>query len=466
MTNGFDLSEVLAIASNHPFYSDTEYPPKSEDLPILLAKHQKLGTKLSLSSFPLTRKEALYKEIARLTTDQDPRNGYRRETYISTTGGGSGGGAPMVFATDSRETRQQRAAIGSLLHSCGIVGPGDWVMTMHVSGHLYRALDLMAEVLEGSGATVLCAGSQMEQDEMIDIIIGYRVNAIAGDAGQIVQLARYISTLSEEKRKQLLINKALYTSEPMTPAQRSFLISVFPNIAVSSVIGSAEAGPWAVSPAELTETTWDHHYADFVYDQRLMHLEIFPFSIEDPQGRCDVDVQPLPHGEKGMLVQTSLQRLRHPLIRYVCGDVCSLHPLPDSMKAKVPPEDAPHYKVARIYGRDRRISFDWYGEYFEFPVIQAKMRDESWGILQYQIILRYSEGDKDNIGIVLELRVLRHDEPGTISKSELTRKLRSFFKVFENNEELFDLTYLPDYSGFIRSTTGRKVISFIDQTRD
>ena len=79
-----------------------------------------------------------YKEIARLTTDRDLQNGYRQKTYISSTGGGSGKGFPMVFATDSQETRQQRAAIGALLRSCGVTGPGDWVMTMHVSGHLYR----------------------------------------------------------------------------------------------------------------------------------------------------------------------------------------------------------------------------------------------------------------------------------------------------------------------------------------
>ncbi|KAL4925441.1 uncharacterized protein BDV17DRAFT_272253 [Aspergillus undulatus] len=469
MANGFDLRDVLEIASVHPFYSDTPYPPRSEDLSSLLKGLRESATEFKLSSFPLTWKEALYKEIARLTTDQDPRNGYRQGTYISTTGGGSGGGPPMVFATDSQETRQQRAAIGSLLRSCGITGPGDWIMTMHVSGHLYRALDLMSEVLEGSGATVLCAGSQMDQDQMIETLIAYRVNGIAGDAGQIIQLARYISTLPEDTRSQLLINKALYTSEPMTPAQRGFLNSVFPNIAVSSVIGSAEAGPWAVSPADLTESTREQHYADFVYDQRLMHLEVFPFTIEDERSQSS---EPLPHGEKGLLVQTSLQRLRHPLVRYVCGDVCSLHPLPESIKAKVSAEDAPHYKVARIYGRDRRISFDWYGEYFEFPVVQAAMRTESWGILQYQIIRRYkaNEGSGEDhhhqVDIVLELRVLRHNEPGTISEEELTRELRAFFWVFENNEELFDLKYLTDYSGFVRSTTGRKVINFIDRTRD
>jgi phenylacetate-coenzyme A ligase PaaK-like adenylate-forming protein len=328
-----------------------------------------------------------------------------------------------------------------------------------------RALDLMAETLEGSGAAVLCAGSQMEQDQMIETLIEYQVNAIAGDTGQIMQISRYISTLPEDKRKQLLINKVLYTSELMTPAQRSFLGSVFPDVAVSSVIGSAEAGPWAVSPPKLTEATKAEQFADFVYDQRLMHLEVFPFTVEGSPSTCTSNTLPLPDGERGLLVQTSLQRMRHPLIRYVCGDVGSLHPLPESIKAELSPEDARHYKVVRIYGRDRRVSFDWYGEYFEFPAIQEAMRTEAWGILQYQIIRRYDEQD-NNPGIVLEVRVLRHSESGTISKEELTRELRKLFWVFENNEELFDLRYLSDYLGFVRSTTGRKVINFINKVLD
>lgn len=79
-----------------------------------------------------------YKHITRLTADLDPRNGYRQGTYISTTGGGSGKGPPMIFATDSVENRHQRAVIGSMLEICGILGPGDWVLTMHTAGHLYR----------------------------------------------------------------------------------------------------------------------------------------------------------------------------------------------------------------------------------------------------------------------------------------------------------------------------------------
>ncbi|KAE8371803.1 hypothetical protein BDV26DRAFT_302457 [Aspergillus bertholletiae] len=464
----YSVSDVLAVARLHPFYSSTTYPPTREELPHILAKSKGLATDLELASFPLTWKSELYKQITRLTVDLDPRNGYRRSTYISTTGGGSGRGPPMIFATDSVENHQQRVVLGSMLKICGILEPGDWVLTMHNAGHLYRALDLMTEVFESAGAAVLCAGPDMDHKDVIDTIAEYQVNVISGDAGQLVQLAKSIATLPDEQRMSLRVNKLLYTSEAITPAQRSFLASVFGPIALSSVIGSAEAGPWGVSSAEMTVGAADRNYTDFIFDQRLIHLEVFPLSIEElnegERNQHGHNIEPLSEGEKGLLIQTSLQRLRNPLVRYVCGDVASLHPLPETVQRKLPQETSHHYKVVRIYGRDRRISFDWYGEYFEFQVVQALMRTESWGVLQYQIILRNKEEDVSGVATVLEVRILRGTGNGQISEPELTREIRNFFMVFDFNEELFQLTFLSNYSGFVRSTTGRKVINFVNWT--
>ncbi|KNG90486.1 hypothetical protein ANOM_001221 [Aspergillus nomiae NRRL 13137] len=424
----YSLSDVLAIASVHPFYSDVVYPPTREELPSLLTKARDSGNG-ELLSFPLTHKEQLYSQIARLTLDKDPRNGYRLGTYISTTGGGSGG-PPMVFATDSIETRRQRAAFGSLMQTSGVLSPGDWICTMHTAGHLYRALDLMTEVFEASGATVLCAGNEMPLDKVVLTITEFGVNAVAGDAGQLVQLAQYVAGLPHTQKHtlQTQINKALYTSEPMTPAQRSFLKSVFSNVAISSVIGSAEAGPWGVSTGEMTESVSQHNYEDFLYDDRLMHLEILPSSILDPGRTEKTPTAPVPDGEKGLLVQTSLQRLRNPLVRYVCGDVASFHPLPASIQSRLTPEDASHLRVARVYGRDRNISFDWYGEYFEFPVVQRLFQTESWGILQYQVIRRYREPDPQKISVTQrgfpndpifnQLRRLAKQSPGVLFHDE------------------------------------------------
>ncbi|KAA8651451.1 uncharacterized protein ATNIH1004_000334 [Aspergillus tanneri] len=464
MAKYYTLSDILAIAKVHPFYSDTKYPPTREDLPSVLAASKNDGISVDLKSFPLTKKSTLYQEIARLTADTNPHNGYRQNTYISTTGGGSGG-PPMVFATDSGENRQQRATIGALMRAFRVIEPGDWVLSMHVSGSFYRALDLTTEICEHAGASVLCAGPEMAHQAMIDAIVHYRVNVVAGDAGQVVQLAKYVAALDTSQKGSIRLTKFLYTSEPMTLAQQRFINSVFGDVLIYSVIGSAEAGPWAVSIPSLTGHTAEN-YADFIFDTRTMLLEVFPLYIEDEDADANhVESAPcVPDGEKGILVQTSLQRLRNPLVRYVCGDLASVHPLPQKVHGDLLEEEAQYYKVVRIYGRDRRISFDWYGEYFEFQGIQALMRTEAWGILQWQVILRHKE-DND-MDVLLEVRILRapHRDGDFINEQELTRKIKHFFMVFDFNEDLFELIYLSDFDGFVRSTTGRKVLNFVDWT--
>lgn len=335
----------------------------------------------------------------------------------------------------------------------------------------------MSEVFESAGATVISAGAYMPNSAVAQIMAQYGVNAISGDTGQLVQLARHIASLPEDDdnglRKHLRVNKVLYTSESMTPVQRNYLKSVFgEDLAISSVIGSAEAGPWAVSTAEMTEHTMNENYADFVFDTRFMHLEVLPLSLEEGEKPSNgINAQDLPDGEKGLMVQTSLQRLRNPLVRYVCGDLASFRPLPESTKARLAAVDADvgHYQLVRVYGRDRRFSFEWYGEYYEFQDIQAAMRTESWGVLHYQLVIRPAGSDQLALNPFLEVRVLRCSEGNEtkgkiIGKEELVEKIKKTFKIYHYNIDLFGVTFLEDYSGFVRSETGRKVLSLVDLT--
>ncbi|KAB8248046.1 hypothetical protein BDV35DRAFT_379283 [Aspergillus flavus] len=317
------------------------------------------------------------------------------------------------------------------------------------------ALDLTTELLESAGASVLCAGAEMEMEALVDALNQYRVNVVAGDAGQLVQLVRYLDTLP-----------MIYTSEPMTPAQRKFITSVLGGVTICSMIGSAEAGPWAVSNPLLTGYNPESPSADFIYDTRAMLLEVLPLSYQgsEVKSNChDGCIAGVPDGEKGTLLQTSLQRLRNPLVRYVCGDVASLHPLPAEVRARLPAEEAEHYRIVRIYGRDKRISFDWYGEYFEFETVQALMRQASWGILQWQVILWTKPEGLDKC---LEVRLLRStaSDGALLSEEDLIKEVKHFFMVFDFNESLFQLKFVTGLDGFVRSATGRKVPNFVDRT--
>ncbi|GAB1195951.1 hypothetical protein APSETT444_005216 [Aspergillus pseudonomiae] len=289
----------------------------------------------------------------------------------------------------------------------------------------------------------------MAMEAVVDALNQYHVNVVAGDAGQVVQLVRYIDTLPVGQKASLQIRKVLYTSEPMTPAQKNFINSVLGEVTIYSVIGSAEAGPWAASNPLLTNHNTASSAADFIYDTRTMLLEVLPLSFQDTDVKSYCDER--------------RTRLRNSLVRYVCGDVASLHPLSAEARTRLPAEDAERYRIVHIYGRDKRLSFDWYGEYFEFDTVQALMRQASWGILQWQVILWTKPEGLDNC---LEVRLLRASasDGNLLSEADLIKEIKHFFMVFDFNEDLFQLKFLTGLDGFVRSATGRKVANFVDRT--
>lgn len=310
----------------------------------------------------------------------------------------------------------------------------------------------------------------MPHSDIVEAIEHNRINVISGDGSQVVQLVAYIATLPPAKREAIKITKVLYTSEPLARTQRAFIKSVLGPVAICSVLGSAEAGPWAVANLDLTGDVEDD-YMEFIFDTRTIVIEILPLSVEDPDNAAngtDASTVPaeLPQGEIGIVVQTSLQRLRNPLVRYLSGDLGSLHPLPASALANVPTEDAQHLKLLRLYGRDRRFSFKWYGEYFVFDKIEALMRTEELGIMQWQIVLSYMESTPE---IAIEIRVFRpmpdDGDRRVIAADELVETLKKTFGFLPSNAHLFRVTFVRSHEEFERSKTGNKVIKLVDRTK-
>jgi phenylacetate-coenzyme A ligase PaaK-like adenylate-forming protein len=189
-----------------------------------------------------------------------------------------------------------------------------------------------------------------------------------------------------------------------------------------------------------------------------MLIEIIPPSNVD--GAAQSDQILAPQIEPGLVVQTSLQRLRNPLVRYNTGDIGSVHPLPDTAFAIVPEADRKHLRVLRMNGRDHRFSFKWYGCYFEFDKIESFMQAEECGILQWQIILDKLETTPQ---ATLEVRLLRRPQAGVISDEDIIDRVRAFFLVFAENEHLVRILFVDDLEGFERSVTARKIIKFVDR---
>ncbi|KAL2827457.1 hypothetical protein BJY01DRAFT_255697 [Aspergillus pseudoustus] len=294
----------------------------------------------------------------------------------------------------------------------------------------------------------------MEPGKVSEILAHYHANVLAGDSSQIVQVVHYISTIPSKQREEIRLDKVIYISDALTEAQEAHIVSVLDPVKILSILGSAEAGPFAISNPELTGEQPPKGSRDFVSDTRAMVIEI--------------------HDRSGNSVQTSLQRLHNPLVRYITGDIGSLHPIippaGNSVCASIPGTELHHFRILRLAGRDRRFSFKWFGEYFEFQHISAPMHRAGSGVLQWQIILDRLASSPQG---TLEVRVLRataadgggdsSSRGDIMAREEFVQAVQTFFWVFPENRHLFRIVFVDGLVGFERSSTGDRVIKFVDR---
>jgi len=315
----------------------------------------------------------------------------------------------------------------------------------------------MTEMIEYTGASVLTAGHLCAPSDILDMCRGFNVNVLTADASQLLLFANYVDVT--EAAYSIDITKLIYTSETLTHNQRQYLARIFRNPQFTSVMGSAEMGCWPVANLSLTEEQQED-CADFIFDERHMVVEVLPIDV-DMGDQSGIYPCYLTNREtKGVMAVTSLQRLRHPLIRYLTGDIASVHSLPVSVAQKIG-GDVSTLKILRLFGRDLRGSFEWQGEYFSFSKLQKLLSEDGWGILRWQILL---EGSEEFHGSVrLEVRVMLD---GGVKKEVVVRKLRWLFVVNVGNEGCFSVKFVEsdvEKDGFVKSGTGRKVLMFVDR---
>jgi len=143
----------------------------------------------------------------------------------------------------------------------------------------------------------------------------------------------YAQTLSEEfaKRgiatKDLAVQFAILGAEPWTEAIRD-QVEAGLNVTATNIYGLSEIIGPGVSQEDFEEKgsgsyVWEDHF--------------FPEVVDKETG------QPLPNGEEGVLVFTTLTKEAFPLLRYWTNDICSLHY--DSNAKRT------HIKMSSIKGR-------------------------------------------------------------------------------------------------------------------
>lgn len=301
----------------------------------------------------------------------------------------------------------------------------------------------------------------MSPDAVVQLLIDFHANVLTGDSSQIVRVVHHIATMPPQERNLVPLDKIIYTSEVLTIAQRAHIKATLKGVKICSLLGSAEAGLWAVSSPDLTGGDSSHSTTDFIFDTRRMLIEILPPSHAEGGGDGS-GAESLPDGQEGIIVQTSLSRLRHPLVRYITGDVGSLHPVPQGARCAVAEDDWPYLKLLRLEGRDRRFSFEWDGNYFQFENLAALLNDEECALLQWQVILFKMEPSLE-AGLEVRLLCAVPGEGGESTREELGSRICRFFNVCDTNSHRFRLLFEDGLEGFERSATGMKVLKFVDR---
>ncbi|KAF6806144.1 hypothetical protein CPLU01_15928, partial [Colletotrichum plurivorum] len=397
------------------------YPP--DDDGVRIAREQGASfTDADLTTQPLLRKKDLYTAIERLVNDTSAQNTYRRNVYTSVTGGGSTNSKHLFFATDALENRRHRAYFGQMLRDLGLIKPGDWVETTHATGGLYRQV-IGAEHIKISADRAYWRSLDLT---FVRILQDFSANVLSGDGSQILSVTHHISTMPSAERDKIKLEKVIYTSEGLTAAQRSHIYAV---------LGPRQGRALRGSSSDLIPSDPASSYADFIIDTRMTLIEILPLSFTDGDAIPDI----LPEGETGVIAQTSLTRLRNPVVHYLTGDIGSLRPLPEEAQSLIPEAQRPYMRVLRLHGRDHRFSFSWDGFDIEFEKLSTVMAEPELGVLQWKVILSKMEPSKETL---LELRVLSSRRDG--DEEVVTRRLKAFCYVYEYNKHKFRVTLVKD----------------------
>lgn len=222
---------------------------------------------------------------------------------------------------------------------CGMstfVEPGQKVLIM-MPGDLPGSVgDLLTRALARTGAQGIVHGMVHDPTEAIQDVIRHEVDCLVGVPSQILSLAR--QPLAEEIPPGRI--KSILLSADNVPAVVIRDLRATWNCPVFTHYGSTEMGYGGGVECEATS---GYH---------LREADLY-FEIIDPESGA-----PLPAGEKGEIVFTTLTRTGMPLIKYRTGDLSRLLPEPCPCGTVLPRLER---ITARLHDLVRLRTGEWLG---------------------------------------------------------------------------------------------------------
>lgn len=232
------------------------------------------------------------------------------------TSGTSGPPKRLFFTPDD-----QRATLDFFLSGMSIfTRPGDRVLILFPGGRAGSVGDLLAHALRGMGAEPRVAAAPLDPAAAAALLHEFRPDVVAGAPVAVLAVARHGATIAP-----LRVRAALLSSDRAGARLRSALAATW-DCEVYDHYGMTETGlgGGVECPAHAG------------YHMRAAELLV---EIVDPASGT-----PLPDGEAGEVVITTLTRRGMPLVRYRTGDLSRIVPGACACGSPLP-------RLARIAGR-------------------------------------------------------------------------------------------------------------------
>ena len=172
---------------------------------------------------------------------------------------------------------------------------GNVAMILHGNG-VYRATDLISSLEELSKSTVLPLGVHTDEPSICRYFEQLPITTLHASPTKLVQIAMHIS---QQKIQFKTLQHIVYAGEHMSDEQLKYLRNVFgSHIRFSSILGSAEAGPYAIQPFWMPK-------GFLLIDMDVTFIEL----INQNENKI------------GDIIITNRIRMKTPLLRYNTGDM-------------------------------------------------------------------------------------------------------------------------------------------------
>ena len=271
------LRYLLAQARRSPYY---------RDLPHVTGTAQ-------LDQLPVLTKADL--DAHSLPASRDLSSGASPSGQVLRSGATSGRPRYIVYSR-ADWSNMVREAI-PLFYSLGL-RPGDRVINTLSGGGLYGGMTTTVCELSLMPLASYTFGQHVRVEDLLMLSDSFDANAILGNPAVILPVLRELHA----RRPEVRFEKVIYGGTPMAETDKSWLRDHIGTRVITSILAANDGAQLGHQCAELGGTL--HHLCP---DYNLVEA-------------VDDDGHPVPEGESGHLLITTVQKFEGPLIRYRIGD--------------------------------------------------------------------------------------------------------------------------------------------------